>query len=119
MCALHNLIIAYIFKETCMCIQVCLGTNNLPALHSTGFIRCVCITELLWIAGMHEKALPLNAEHRAHHFIWHFGGPNTFYERNHFNESTKVQNPIYTVASQRRVSFTCLPRDFHSAESAI
>ena len=35
----------------------------------------VHITELLWIAEIHSKALPPIAESRAHCFIWHGRDP--------------------------------------------
>ena len=45
------------------------GQNNSPALHSTGFIRCLRVRDLLWSAGMHGKALPSSAERMVRRFV--------------------------------------------------
>ena len=64
-----------------------LGTklNNSLALHSTVFIRRLRLRELLWSAGTHGKALPLNNECRARRLVQRNGSPYAFYERNHFD----------------------------------
>ena len=51
------------------------GQNNSPALHSTVFIRRLRLRELLWSAGTHRKALPLNAERRARRLVQRDGSP--------------------------------------------
>ena len=71
----HCVISAYIFNEKS---RVRLGKNNSPVLHSTGFIRRLRVTELLWSAWTHGKALPSNAERRVGRFVQCDGGSYAF-----------------------------------------
>ena len=67
--ALRNLF-AYIFNEKfAHALISAWGQNNSPALHSTGSICRPRVRDLLWSAGTHGKALPLNAQCKTPRFV--------------------------------------------------
>ena len=100
--ALCNLI-AYIFNKKSM--HVLTSAWGQPVPHSTRYTTCMCCRVSMYVLWrpVAIKALPLNTEHRAHHFIQRVGGPYAFLKCNKFDvqatcETVSLQKPYIMIS---------------------